>query len=205
MITQVGTFQGSIGGLPLIEVVATTRPNPDEISVTDHASITFFDSSCHLLYKQEFPGAGEVTFETMDWDGEKLLHLATISAIGEPGDDTIINHIILAENYDGSFLPIQPSFLTANKSTAIFVGNIGKGKGYGIVETFLSNYGTRPNGSPQISVMFQFKDVQLSKDLTLTTFTGPTPIDVSQNSQMLNWPEGAAATVFPLTQFLLGD
>lgn len=202
IVTKVGTFQGSMNPLPPVEIVATTRPSADDNTIMDHAAITIFDSDCHLVYQQAFAESGEVTFETMNWDGQPLLHLTTISAVGEPGDETIFNHIILAENYDGSFMPVQPPFLVADKYNSVFVGDIGHGRGFGIVESLRQSDWPHPNPPSELVVMFQFKTVDLPQKQVVTAFVGPTVISPAQQAaEHDTWPD-PPASAFPLFHFL---
>ena len=206
IITSVGLFQGSLDGLAPLEVVATVQPSTHEIAITDHASISIFDAGCHLMYQQMFPMAGEITFETIHLDNQTLLHLVSVSAVGEPADDVIFNHIILIENYDGSLLPLQLPFLTSDKSLSIFIGNIGPGKGFGIVETIQPTYGLEPRRISPISVMFQLKDVPLPEGQTLSSFVGPTVIHAAPHTDSrYAWPDTSYATGFPLMHYLFGN
>lgn len=203
IVTKVGTFQGSMNPLPPVEIVATTRPGPDDLTIMDHATIHIFDSDCHLVYQQTFPESGEVTFETMNWDGQPLLHLTTISAVGEPVDETIFNHIILAENYDGSFMPVQPPFLVADNYNSVFVGDIGHGRGFGIVESLRQTDWPHPNPPPELIIMFQFKTLQLPKKQAATAFVGPTVItDAERAAEHDSWPFDPTSASFPLMHFL---
>jgi hypothetical protein len=208
MITQVGHFIDPQYGYdsPLVEVVATVRPDtaPHAAAEFDHAAIQIYGTDCHLIYLQQFPGAGEATFKTMHWNSLTLLHLVTMSAVGEPADDVIYNHIILMENYDGSFFPVQPPFLTADKSLSIFFGDIGEGKGFGIVETFQQTLGPRSLAAP-LSIMFQLKDVQLPEGEETSAFVGPAVIRAPRDKDAWHaWPDTSYATGFPLMHYLYG-
>lgn len=204
IITQVGGYPEFPDGTPSLEIVASVKPDtdPNVIAEVDHAAINIYAPGCHLIYRQEFSGSGEVTFETIHWGDQTLLHLIAMSAVGEPADDVIYNHVLL-EGYGGSFFPVQPPFLSGNKNLSIFIGNIGGGRGPGIVETFRP-WPAPPHFSP-FSVMFQLKNVRLPQGQTLSTFVGPTVIQPPLHKYSLDaWPDTSYATGFPLTHYLYG-
>jgi hypothetical protein len=205
IITQVGTFPSTLHE-SLLQIVASVRPSNTEITITDHATISIFDNQCHLIYQQVFPGAGEATFETIQWDGQTLLHLVTVSAVSEPADETIYNHIFLTQNYDGSLLPVQPPSLTSDKYVSIFVGDIGSGKGFGIVETFQPGLGQDQALVTPFSVMFRLQDFQLPESQSISAFVGPTLIQVPAGKDKgTAWPDSSYATGFPLMHYLFGN
>ncbi len=204
IITQVGSYQESPDGTPPLEIVASVQPDTDPNVITefDHAAINIYGPGCHLIYRQEFSGSGEVTFETIHLGDQTLLHLIAMSAVDEPTDDVIYGHILLA-GYGGSFFPVQPPFLQSDKNVSIFIGDIGGGRGPGIVETFRP-WPAPPHFSP-ISVMFQLKNVALPQGQTLTTFVGPTVIRPPLHKNSLDaWPDTSYATGFPLMHYLYG-
>src|ERR1700709_1912404 len=71
MISQVGSFNDPQYDLPPLGVVATVHASTDETDVAeiDHPTIQIYRTGCHLIYQQQFPGAGEATFETIKWHG----------------------------------------------------------------------------------------------------------------------------------------
>jgi hypothetical protein len=201
IITQLGRYQNPPASTASVEVVATTQVDndPSDIAQFDHAAITIYDSGCTVLYRQLFPGAGEATFDTIKWDRLTLLHLVTISAVGRPGDDVIYNHIILIGNDDGSFFPVQPPFLTADKYLSIYVGNIGEGKGFGIVETLQPGLRWPPHLVTPLSFMFRLTDVELPEQEGTMAFGGPTVIRPPPHKDPgTAWPDNSYATGFPL-------
>jgi len=207
IITQVGHYQNPAASTAPVEVVATTRVDNDPSGITpfDHAAITIYDGTCTVLYRQLFPGAGEASFDTITWDRLTLLHLVTISAVGRPGDDIVYNHIILIGNYDGSFLPVQPPLLTADKYLSIYVGNIGEGKGFGIVETLQRGLLGPPHLMTPLSFMFRLTDVDLPEQQGTIAFSGPTVIKPPPHKDPgTAWPDNSYATGFPLMHYLFG-
>lgn len=205
IVTSVGVFQGGAGAAAqALFVVATARPDPD-VTVTDHAAISVFDAQCHLVYSREFPYAGEVSFETLHLGGSVFLHVVTISAVAMPADDTIYGHYLLEQAGDGSISPIQPAELQSDESSSVYFGDLGAGRGVGIVETYgptIWQINTRQPSS-STSMIYAWRHLTLKNGWDVDTFKGPeiieTPADAGKR-----WPDDSESMGFPLMHYLFG-
>jgi hypothetical protein len=83
---------------------------------------------CELLFEQEFEGTNEIKLTTVTLGKTPLL---IASALSPGGSGCGIAHVVLT--YDGTPEPLAPGSLGHSNMGAVFVGDLGHGKGPGLV------------------------------------------------------------------------
>jgi hypothetical protein len=83
---------------------------------------------CELLFEQEFEGTTEVKLTTLSLDNTPFLIASTLSP---GGSGCGISHLLLS--YDGSPVPLAPSNLGHDNMGGLYVGDLGPGKGQGLI------------------------------------------------------------------------
>jgi hypothetical protein len=167
IVTMVGKFKGQPGA-EVLTVVASTAPEDDYIANGD-ARLEVFDAQCHVVFSAAFPDAMEVSFETLNLEGTEILHVVSVV---EGADDVHYTHMLMQLGGGAELVPIQPMELTSDAASSFYVGPLGGGKGYGVVQSYWP-FGTFPTDKNQVSLVFTLQQETLENGMTMGWFAGP--------------------------------
>lgn len=204
IITSVGTFDGGVRGKQPLNVVAIAKIDDSEQSFVLHeAAISLYDQDCHLIYINKFPDRAEVRFDTIHFGRDAFLHVVSISSPDRPVDDEITDHYLLSEDYTGSISNVLPTPLFSDKSADVYMGDLGHGRGFGVVQTYHAWHQAdeAPKHFSSRSVIYGWRQFRLSNGRSFAGFSGPKILN-GRKSQAEHWPDVSGWHNFPLMEFL---
>lgn len=194
IVTMVGRFQGQ-PGKDVWRVVASATPE-DGGYLTLGARLELFDAQCHVVFSEAFPNSPEVSFEILNFGGTAILHVIYVI----PGaDDVHYTHLLMQED-DGALVSIAPMLFTSDSSSSFYIGPLGDGKTYGVVQSYWP-WRSFSLGHNDVSLVFRWRQQTLAGWMS-GWFAGP---------EIFRWPDrwlrlgqNACDTGFPLMNYLFG-
>ena len=209
-----GRVLTSVGVLPYkwvrgsYEVVADTKigPDPDDSRVLFHdPSITVYDDKCEVVWRQAYPGFGEIGFRVIDAPDQPLLHVVGRTH-KETGEDQIFIHEILYPS-SGSLQALAPTFLRTSRLSDTYIGQIPPRGELAIVVT-INNWAQpllpAPKRRENLTLLYHWRLFSKAGALGTYAFSGPKKIGPKALAD-LAIPADRGVPPFPLTDFMFGQ
>jgi hypothetical protein len=192
IVTMVGHFKGQVDDWT---VVASTKRDEQNYIVGPGARLDVFDAQCNVVLSKAFPDALEVSFETLNLGGTAILHVVSVV---EGADDVHYTHLL----FDGGLTPLQPMRFTSDAASSFYIGPLGAGKGYGVVQSYWP-FESFPTGKNQVTLVFHWRQETLESGMTMGWFAGP-DIFEQRPSTWTQFGQNACDMGFPLLHYLFG-
>lgn len=197
IVTMVGSFKGRPDSEALT-VVASTAPEDDYIANGD-ARLEVFDTKCRVVFSAAFPEAMEVSFGTLNLDGTEILHVVSV-VLG--ADDVHYTHMLMQLGDGAELVPIQPMEFTSDAASSFYIGPLGGGKGFGVVQSYWP-WGTFPTDKNQVSLVFSWRQLTREGNMKMYWFAGP---DIFKHpNRWTRLSQNACDMGFPLLHYLFGE
>ncbi len=205
LLTSVDTLPGT-GGAKGYEVVAAVKLG--DVPADGHGgdffdpSLTVFDERCEPVWRQSFPGLGEVGVEVLSAPDGPLLHVVGRSVFYPAGQDVFDHEILGAAG--GSVAAVSPAGLRSDGQRQAYVGPVDRHGQLGIVVTTypaLSDPHARPQ--PSRSLLYRWRGYHRADGTTMHAFAGP---EVLHAKRLAALKLGRTMLPrFPLYEFMLGS
>lgn len=204
LITSVGTLPGA--GDKSYEVVATVRLGdvPSDGAAGDFfdPSLSVFDERCEPVWRQSFPGLGEVGFEVLRVPDGSLLHVVGRSVFRR-GSQDVFDHEIL-DAASGAIAAVSPAGLRTDGRRRAYVGPIDRHGRLGIIITTYPDP-SDPHTKTQASrsLLYRWHGYRRADGTVMHAFAGPEVIHANRLAALKLG--GTMLPRFPLYEFLLGS
>ncbi len=205
LLTSVGTLPGAGGGAGY-EVVAAVKlgevPADGRAGDFFDPSLTVFDEHCEPVWRQSFPGLGEVGFEVLSVPGGPLLHVVGRSVFYPVGRDVFDHEILDASS--GSVAAVSPAGLRSDGARTAYVGPIDRHAELGlVVTTYTGSTAAHARLRASRSLVYRWRGYRRADRTTMHAFAGPEVLHAKRLAALRLG--GSLLPRFPLYAFMLGS